>query len=262
MSIKNSILLLFIVSLLFVSCTSDEQFKSKLEKTLNDNPDLITEVIKKNPEKFFQAFQQMAYEARKKAQEDREVNESQEIDRYFKEPMKYLVREDELIRGVKNAPITIVEYSDFECPFCAKGELIVKELLRKYEGKVSFIYKHLPIDSIHPNARLAAQYYEAIRITAGEKAIAFHDKILNNQQKIRLGEKYFDSVVKEIGLDVSKIKLLASSEKVNTRIKQDEEEARVLGFSGTPGFLVNGIPVRGAYPVEHFEKLFAKFNIR
>lgn len=242
----------------FTSCTSDTNFKSNLEKTLSENPEIITDLIKKNPEKFLSAFQDMAKDARRNAEKNRAEQETQEIETYLKKPMKFEVRKDELIRGTKDAPITIVEYSDFQCPFCAKGAEIVDEILKKYDGKVAFIYKHLPIDSIHPTARLASKYYEAVRILDGQKAFKFHDILLQNQQKIRLGEKYLESVVKELGLNLSKVKKLVKSEEVSKRIEADEKEAATLGFSGTPGFLVNGIPVRGAYPVEHFDKIISK----
>ncbi len=244
--------------LVITSCSTDKNFKSSLEKTLTENPEIITDLIKNNPEKFLSAFQDMAKDARKNAEKNRLQQESDEIETYLKNPMKFNIRKDELIRGTKGAPITIVEYSDFQCPFCAKGAQIITELLKKYDGKIAFVYKHLPIDSIHPGARIASKYYEAIRITDGKKAFEFHDTLLENQQKLRLGEKYLESIVKDLGLNTKKIKALANSEDVAKRIEADEKEASTLGFSGTPGFLVNGIPVRGAYPIEHFDKIIGK----
>lgn len=262
MTIKNSLLLFFLIGVLFASCSAPiSSNQQDVEKILNEKPEIITNLIKENPELFFSAFQEMAQEARKRAMASREINEEKEIEEYIKNPMKFSVREDELIMGVKNGPITIIEYSDFECPFCSKGAQIVKDLLSKYKGKVTFIYKHLPIDSIHANARIASKYFEAIRIVAGDRAWEFHDIILANQNKLRMGEKYLESIVKSMNLDLKKIKSLLESKQVVERIKADEAEAQALGFSGTPGFLVNGVPVRGAYPVEHFTKIISKMKI-
>lgn len=259
--VKNGLLLFFLIGLLFASCSTSNSSSAQIEKALNEKPEMIADLIKKNPEMFFSAFQEMAQEARKKAMASREENEEKEIEDYIKNPLKFTVRPDELIRGTKNAPITLVEYSDFECPFCSKGAQIVDDLLKKYDGKISFIYKHLPIDSIHANARLASSYHEAIRILAGDRAWEFHDTLLANQNKLRLGEKYLESIVKNMKLDLVKVKALLKDERVTQRIKDDEAEAQKLGFSGTPGFLINGVPVRGAYPVEHFSKIISKLGL-
>ncbi|OIQ20543.1 MAG: hypothetical protein BM556_00960 [Bacteriovorax sp. MedPE-SWde] len=243
------------------SCTSDRDFKAQLEKTLSENPEIITKTIEKNPQKFMTALRDMAQNARKKAALAQEQNVEKEINEYIKSPMKFNIRNDELIRGSLNGKITIVEYSDFQCPFCSRGMQTVKEILKKYDGEVSFVYKHLPIDNLHPKARLASQYYEAIRIVAGKKAFLFHDQILTEQAKIRHGRKYFDKVVKDLGLDVKRIAKVAQSEKVKLRINEDEKEAAKNGFSGTPGFLVQGVPVRGAYPLAHFDKIIQKLKL-
>jgi protein-disulfide isomerase len=242
------------------SCTSDKNFKVQLQNALEENPDIITNTIKKNPEKFMVALREMAMEARKNAAVKQERNVEKEISEYINKPLPFSIRNDELIRGAKKGKITIVEYSDFQCPFCSRGMQTVKEILKKYDGEVSFVYKHLPIDSLHPKARLASQYYEAIRIVAGEKAFAFHDRILTEQNKIRHGEKYLDKVAKDLGLDLKKVKTLVNSDAVLKRIKEDEKEAAKNGFSGTPGFLVQGVPVRGAYPLAHFDRIIKKLR--
>jgi protein-disulfide isomerase len=255
-------LLFFTTTVLaLTSCTSDKNFKAQLEKALQDNPEIITNTIKKNPEKFMTALREMAIEARKKAAIAQEQNVEKEISEYINKPLPFEIRKDELIRGAKKGKITIVEYSDFQCPFCSRGMQTVKEILKKYDGQVSFVYKHLPIDSLHPQARLASQYYEAIRIVAGEKAFAFHDRILTEQNKIRHGAKYLDKVTKDLGVNLTKVKKLVSSKEVLKRIKDDEKEAAKNGFSGTPGFLVQGVPVRGAYPLAHFDKIIQKLRV-
>ena len=91
-----------------------------------------------------------------------------------------VIEDSRVIVGAKNAPITIVEYSDFECPYCSRGFATVKQLLSEYKGQIRFVFKHLPLD-FHPLAKPAALYYEAIALQSHEKAIKFHDKIFENQ---------------------------------------------------------------------------------
>ena len=94
----------------------------------------------------------------------------------YDSPLEPKIRDDESIRGNKNAPLTLVEYSDFECPFCARGYNTVMELLKKYGTNIRFVYKHLPL-SFHKQAMVASKYYEALRLQNPELAFKFHDEI-------------------------------------------------------------------------------------
>jgi predicted DsbA family dithiol-disulfide isomerase len=99
---------------------------------------------------------------------------------------------------------------------------------------------------------IASQYYEAIRLQSAEKAFKFHDKIYDEQKKLDNGEAFLKDIAKSVGADMAKLAKDVNSEAVIKRIKDDEAEAGKYGFQGTPGFILNGIPVKGAYPVEHF----------
>src|SRR5690606_4225630 len=123
------------------------------------------------------------------------------------------------------------------------------ELLKKYEGKICFVYKHLPL-GFHPNAMLASQYYEALRLQDPEKAWKFHDRIYQEQGKLRNGESFLKAIAKELKVDMARLAKDIKSEAVQVRIDQDMEEAAKFGFQGTPGFLINGVPVKGAYPTQ------------
>ena len=173
--------------------------------------------------------------------------EAQSIE--FREP---LIRSDEIIRGTKGAPLLLVEYSDFECPYCARGFQTVKALLKKYKGKIQFVYKHFPLP-FHANAMIASRYYEAIRLQDEQKAIQFHDEIFENQQMLKNGESFLQSLAKGLNVDMKKLAKDINSSEVQNRIDQDVKEAIELGFRGTPGFLLNGVPLEGAYPIEYFD---------
>ncbi|MCO4756013.1 MAG: thioredoxin domain-containing protein, partial [Bacteriovoracaceae bacterium] len=188
-------LLSLAAALLLSSCTMNED---QLKETLKKNPEILTEAIKANPSQFIEALNEAVQVARTDMAKKKEAEEKKKFEAYFDEPLKPEIRDVELIRGAKDAPITIVEYSDFECPYCAKGYETVTELLKKYEGKIRFVYKHLPL-SFHPNALPAAKYYEGIRIQDESKAIKFHDTLFENLAKVKKGEKYFKSIAKDLG---------------------------------------------------------------
>lgn len=241
-----------LLSLVFLmsACTS----KDDLKKVLTENPEIITDVIKAHPVKFIEALNEAVKAGQEEMQKNRDIEEKKAFDQSFDNPLVPNIRSDEMIRGTKGAPIVVVEYSDFECPYCSRGYQVVRELLKKYEGKIQFIYKHLPL-SFHQQAMISSQYYEAIRLQDESKAIKFHDEIFENQSKLRQGEAFLKTLAKKVGADMTKLAKDLNSDKVKKRIAEDEEEAAKYGFQGTPGFLVNGIPVRGAYPVDHFVKI-------
>lgn len=241
-----------------ISC--NRTTKDEIESILNENPKIITNIIEKNPELFMTTLQSSAKKMQESMAKNKQIDEQKAIELAIKNPLQPNIRTDELIVGNKDAPIKIVEYSDFECPFCLRGYSTVKQLLNKYPGKIAFIYKHLPLD-FHPQAQISAEYYEAIRLQDPKKAILFHDQIFDNQSKLKEGTSFLDSIAKKIGANVSQIKKDIKSDKIQSRIAQDKQEAAKFQMQGTPGFLINGVPLRGAYPIEAFDEIISKLNI-
>lgn len=250
-------LFLIILGLLSVSCTNEKQLSEMLKK----NPEILTDAIKANPSKFIEALNDAVKIAQKDQASKREEEEKKQLEESYNNPLKAEIRSDELIRGNKDAQLTLIEYSDFECPFCRRGYNTVLNLLKKYEGKIKFVYKHLPL-SFHQNAMPASQYYEAIRMQNEEKAMKFHDEVYENQSKLKQGEKFLKSIAKSLGVDMAKLAKDVKSEEVQKRIDADMEEASKFGFQGTPGFLLNGIPVKGAYPDSHFDGIVEELKKR
>lgn len=228
-------------SFLGTGCTSSSQ----MEKTLKDNPEILFNAIKAHPKAFLDTVNE-AVELAKAQMADQAMEED------FKNRKEPVIEEGRVIFGPKDAPITIVEYSDFQCPFCTRGYHTINQVGQKYGDKVRVVYKHLPLD-IHPQALPAAQYFEAIGMQDPAKAEKFHDLIFEKQNELNeKKEKFLDEAAKQVGADLAKVKRDIKSKAVNDRINSDMEEAQKFGFSGTPGFLVNGVAVRGAYPAEHF----------
>lgn len=253
----KSTLFLAAVLVFATACTSKEDLK----KMLKENPDIITEAIEANPDKFIDALNNAVKAAQEGQGKKREDEEKKALEESFNSPLQAEIRSDETFRGNKDAPITLIEYSDFECPFCSRGYQTVMELMKKYEGKIRFAYKHLPL-SFHPQAMPASQYYEAIRLQSEEKAWEFHDRVYKDQRKLQNGEAFLKSLAKELKVDMTRLAKDVKSEAVQKRIDQDMAEAAKFGFQGTPGFLLNGIPVKGAYPTAHFETLIEELKKR
>lgn len=247
--------------LLLTGCVSEGDLKSKMAKIIKENPEIVTKSIEENPAEYVEAFQKAVKEAQEVLAKRREDEEKKKLEARFDDPLKPEIRSDESVRGTKGAPLTLVEYSDFECPFCTRGYNTVQELLEKYKGKIQFIYKHLPL-SFHQNALISAQYYEAIRLQDEKKAFEFHDIIFKNQRKLKNGEKYLKSIAKQVGADMGKLAKDYNSKKVLERIEADQKEAAEFGIQGTPGFLINGVPVKGAYPTSHFVDIIGELQKR
>ena len=257
---KALTLTLFTAGLLLTGCQSEKQLKESMGKILKENPEILADAIKENPADFMMALQDAAQNAKAEMAKKREEEEKKKFEESFNNPLNPEIRSDESVRGTKGAPIVLVEYSDFECPFCARGFATVNELLNKYKGKIQFIYKHLPL-SFHKQAMIASQYYEAIRLQNAEKAFEFHDLVYKEQKKLgSMGEKLLKKLAKKVGANMRQLEKDKNSEKIISRIKADEAEAKKFGISGTPGFVINGIPVKGAYPASYFDMIIGKLK--
>lgn len=252
-------LTLFLMFLGLVAC--NQVSKDQLKQMLKDNPDILTDAILANPSAFLEAMQTAVKSAQEDMAKKREESEKKEFEESFSKPLVPEIRKDEFIQGVKDGPLTIVEYSDFECPYCSRGYKTVKAFEDKYAGKVKFIFKHLPL-SFHNNAMISAQYYEAIRLQDPSKARKFHDTLFENQQSLQQGEAYLKSIAKGLKVDMKKLETDISSEAVLQKIEEDKNEAAKFGMQGTPGFVLNGIPIRGAYPLDHFVKIVDELKKR
>jgi Na+/H+ antiporter NhaA/predicted DsbA family dithiol-disulfide isomerase len=146
------------------------------------------------------------------------------------------------IRGPRDAPVTLVEYGDFECPYCGQAEQIVRDLLADY-GDVRYVWRHLPLTDVHPHAQLAAEAAEAAG--AQGKFWEMHDLLLEHQDALR--PKDLVRYAEELGLDVERFKDDLRTHKWGWRVARDVESAELSGVSGTPTFFVNGRRHQGAY---------------
>jgi protein-disulfide isomerase len=159
------------------------------------------------------------------------------------------------VRGNPNAPVTIVEFSDFECPYCKAAEPTLKHLLEKYSGQLKIGYRDLPIRGSHPHADAAA---EAARCAGDQgKFWEYHDILFADPKsgKPWLDEDGLKEHAKAVNLDEAKFNQCVASGKFRAKVQEDYEEASKVGITGTPGFFVNGILLNGAQPSSAFEKV-------
>jgi Na+/H+ antiporter NhaA len=149
------------------------------------------------------------------------------------------------IRGPQEALVTLVEYGDFECPFCGQAEPVVRELLADY-GDLRYVWRHLPLNDVHPFAQRAAEASEA---AAAQGAFwEMHDLLLEHQDDLRV-----TSLVRyaaDLGLDVERFRNDLRSHANTARISEDVDSADLSGVSGTPTFFVNGRRHQGSYDIE------------
>lgn len=239
-------------ALTLASCApTAKQLKEAIEK----DPSIVFVAIEKDPAKFIEVVNKAAQDAQKGQAERAQEDEKKSRDEEFKNPLKPDTSQDRVVFGNKSAPITIVEYSDFQCPYCSRGYQTIQEVRKEYGDKVKVIFKHLPLD-FHPMAMPAAKYFEAIAKQSPEKAEKFHDMVFENQGMIKdKGEAYFKEVAKKVGADVKKVETDMKDESIAKKIATDMEEARKFNMSGTPGFIINGVSLRGAYPFPEFKKI-------
>lgn len=153
------------------------------------------------------------------------------------------------VRGPKKAPVTVVQYTDFECPFCQRGyEIMQDKILKEFPGKVRWVYKSLPLVSIHPWAEPAAMGAECVKLQGEDKFWQVHDALFAAQREIsldNLAEK-LAGFVKAAGADLKAFEACFEAKKTLPAVSKDAAEAESLGITGTPAFLVNGHLVSGA----------------
>jgi Na+/H+ antiporter NhaA len=149
------------------------------------------------------------------------------------------------IRGPKAAPVTVVEYGDFECPHCGRAEPAIRELLAGY-GDVRYVWRHLPLTDVHPHAELAAEAAEAA--AAQDRFWDMHDTLLRHQDALRPADLV--RYAAELGLDTERFARDLRRHAYAARVAEDVDTADLGAVSGTPTFFINGQRHYGAYDIE------------
>jgi protein-disulfide isomerase len=155
---------------------------------------------------------------------------------------------DAPVKGPASAPVTLVAFSDFQCPFCSRAVPTLHQLETDYAGKLRVAFKQLPLP-FHDKAHLAAE--AALAANEQGKFWQFHDKLFANQQA--LDRPSLDKYAEELGLNMAKFKAALDTGKFKDRVDREAKEGAAVGATGTPTFFINGRILVGAQPVDAFK---------
>jgi len=234
-----------------------EQIKAVLEA----NPDIVLDVLSQNKEKFFSIVKDAAQEDQQQQEAKQAEEDQKRIAEAIKNPLKPEIGALDLVQGSKHAKYTLVEYADFQCPYCARVVPTVQALRSQYGKNMRFVFKVMPLVNIHPYALVAAEYFEAISLQSHKKAWEYHNKVFASQTQLdSQGEAFCKKTAQSLGVDMTLLAKDINSPKVAKLISDNTAEFKNLGFQGTPGFLINGVPVFGAYPLDYFQNIIQKID--
>jgi protein-disulfide isomerase len=156
--------------------------------------------------------------------------------------------------GPEDAPVTIVEFSDYQCPYCKRAEPVVQQLLERYPAEVRFVFRDYPLDRIHPLARGAAE--AAACANQQGRFWEFHRKLFDPGAK--LDPESLRQYASDLGLDLQAFQTCMEEHRFQAEIEADLAAGREAGVTGTPAFFVNGIPLKGARPLDDFVAVIEK----
>lgn len=162
--------------------------------------------------------------------------------------------EDHIV-GSPDAPIVLIEYSDFQCPYCKMVHPTLKRIVEESNGEIAWVYRHLPLESIHPEARPAALAAECIAEQLGNDGFwKFADGVYGNQDKMNAA--YYRQLAKEFGANESQFASCISSAKYGDKVDKEAKDAQENGATGTPFTVIAGkdlqVPISGALPYPQF----------
>lgn len=161
------------------------------------------------------------------------------------------------ILGPENARVTLIEYSDFECPFCQRHLPTLKQILAQYPNDVRLVYRHFPLSQIHPQAQKAGEASECVaKLGGNEKFWQYHDLLFENQRMF--SNDTFKRLAREVGVNESQFASCLDSGEMAQKVLQDYASGNDAGVSGTPATFVNGVLIEGAQDVSAFQMEIAR----
>ncbi len=218
---------ILVLPLLLWGCSTaqadvDPKLEAEVLSIIRKNPQVILESV--------QAFQKSETSKQSQAQD-------QVLKKIQAQPKSFI--QGSPTKGAQNQKIILMEFSDFQCPFCAKAHDTVQEFIDARQDRVTLVYKHFPLINIHDQAQAAALASWA----AGNQNQfwEFHDGLFKDQKS--LGDELFLTLAKNLKLDLAKFNLDRQSEAAKQAIKKDVELGMAIGVPGTPFFLMNGVPI-------------------
>lgn len=236
------------VCLVFIGCSPaqsaggnpvDPKLKEQVLQIIRENPQAILESV--------QAYQQQQQDTLKAARQS------------FFDQMKSSPKSvigDSPTTGAASQQIVLLEFSDFQCPFCARAHDTVKQFMAKHQDKVTLAYKHFPLTSIHPQALPAAKAAWAAQQQG--KFWEYYSALFDGQKQ--LGEDLYGSIAQKLNLKLDKFNADRNSPAAEAAIQKDLQLAQSLGIEGTPFFIMNGKTFSGAIELAEMENILASIS--
>ncbi len=173
----------------------------------------------------------------------------------FKETLSKITLKGSPSRGPADAKVTMVEFTDFECPFCGRAYGTVEDLLHKYKGRIRLVYKSFPLP-MHPWAMIAAIGADCAYLQKHDAFWYFYNHLFQEQGSITpatINDK-LNSYAKAQGLSMGKFKACVNNQQTKDKVEADQQEGSSIGVTGTPTFVINGRIITGAQPEQNFEQ--------
>src|SRR6478672_2016086 len=215
------------------------KLEEQVLQILRDHPDVIMQSV--------EAYQQ------KQGDQLRQVQQA--FVQTLKTNPKIVIAESPTT-GAAESKVVLVEFSDFQCPYCAQAHKTLKQFMAKHQGEVTLVYKHLPLVQAHPQAMPAAK--AAWAASQQGKFWEYQDALFTQQDK--LGEEFYVATAKSLNLDLEKFESDRNSETAKAAIQKDIELAQVLGVGGTPFFVMNDETFAGAVQLTDFENVLGRVS--
>ncbi|MCY7320350.1 MAG: thioredoxin domain-containing protein [Phormidesmis sp. CAN_BIN36] len=236
---------LLLLSWTLFSCSAPVKADNNVSPQLEQQ---VLEIIRKHPEVVLESVRNY-----QKQQQDQQQKAQQSFIQDMKTNPKAVIGQSPTT-GAKAAKVVLVEFSDFQCPYCSAAHATLKQFMAKHQNDVTLVYKHFPLTSIHSEALPAAKAAWA----AGQqgKFWDYHDALFTQQK--RLSDAFYQETAKSLGLDMQRFNQDRSSKLAEAAIAQDVQMAEKLGVDGTPFFVMNGNVFSGSVELGDLETTLAK----
>lgn len=243
------IVLVLLAALSLTACAASSE--KAVRQAVREHPEIVLDALADRKTELFALVVAGQQEFQQAQRLSRQAEES-------RKPHSPVIDPKRAIRGKTTAPVTVVVYSDFLCPYCSKGAATLKEFLDRHPDTLRVLFKHYAVDDL---SRLCAKIYEALAMQDPKLAFAFHDAAFAAQKELSLaGEPAVYALAIKLGANVRKLKRDLRNPVLEQRIDADVAEARSFGIDGTPTFLLNGVSIRGAAPLAEFEEVLRKVD--
>ncbi len=207
----------------------------------------VLEIIRSNPEAILESLQAYQLQQQEQAAESQRQVLAELMLPYVDDPGRDVG--DSPVRGAENATLILYEFSDFQCPFCARSKAVINEFMAAHGDQVQLVFKHYPLDQIHPEATPAARAAWAAQQQG--QFWEYHDALFENADQ--LSEAVFVEIATALALDLEQFNRDRDSEAAAEAVLADQALGQGLGIQGTPFFILNGQPISGAQPLPVFE---------